>query len=183
MLVSSADTATPLKMQHDNMSTQLNTYRLFTQLTVVVMAIAFCATGCKKNQKTTLSPIDYSATAEQLFEKASFAFERERWADAEKMFSEVRRQYPYSRFASTAEIRSADCLFSQGSLAEAAVAYQHFLKTYPTHPEAPFAAFRRSVAYFKQIPGDFFIMPPSHERDRSATRDARAAIADRKSVV
>lgn len=134
------------------------------------------ATGCQKNKATTKTTFDYTGTAEQLFEKAAYAFDRERWNDAEKMFTSIRRQYPYSRFAATAELRSADCLYSQGSYAEAVVAYQHFLKTYPTHPEASHAMFRKAAAHFRQIPKDFFLLPPSYERDRSATREARSAL-------
>src|SRR5512137_1279365 len=104
-------------------------------------------------------------------------FDDEDCVEAEKIFEDVRRQFPYSNYAADSELRLADCKLSQGNNAEAAVAYQQFVKAHPTHQDAHYAAFKRGVAFYEQIPGDWLIMPPPYERDQSATRDARAAFA------
>jgi outer membrane protein assembly factor BamD len=35
-----------------------------------------------------------------------------------------------------------------------------------------YASFRIGEAYYKQLPGDFWLFPPSFEKDQSATEDA-----------
>ena len=143
--------------------------------TLVILVFAgSCASSRGYQSKSAL---DYSKSAEMLYNNGVFAFEKERWADAEKIFLDVGRKYPYSKFAPLSELRVADCHFNLGSHAEAAVEYQHFLKTYPTHGQAPYAAFKKAEAYYEQIPGEWFLTPPAHEKDQTATRDARAALA------
>lgn len=132
--------------------------------------------GCAATPKT-LSSLDYSQAAHATYEDALRTFERERWTEAQSAFAQVKTDYPYSKYASLAELRMADCSFNLGSHAEAAVGYQHFIKLYPTHPEAHYAAFKKGESYYAQIPSDWVLTPPSYEKDQTATRDARAALA------
>ncbi|MBN2341571.1 MAG: outer membrane protein assembly factor BamD [Deltaproteobacteria bacterium] len=140
-------------------------------LVLTMSIVCSCATT-----KTRPSYLDYSESARLLFQDATKAFDRERWTDAQNLFNEVKAEFPYSKYAPLAELRIADCSFELGSHAEAAVGYQHFIKLYPTHPEAHYAAFRKGESYYAQIPSDWFLTPPSFEKDQTATRDARAAL-------
>ena len=142
---------------------------IFTIITAVYVA------SCAGTQRD-VSYLDYSEAARIKYEDAVRRFDRERWTEAQNMFNDVKAEYPYSKYAPLAELRIADCAFELGSHAEAAVGYQHFLKLYPTHPEAAYAAFRKGEAYYAQIPSDWFLTPPSWEKDQTATRDARAAL-------
>lgn len=137
--------------------------------------VASLLSGCAQTQKQN-SLLDYTKSAKQMYEVALEEFDDEDCVEADKLFQDVRRQFPYSRYAPLAELRIADCHFIQGSNAEAAVSYQHFVQTHPTHEEAHYAAYKRGVAYYEMIPGDWIITPPPHERDQSATRDARSAL-------
>ena len=94
-----------------------------------------------------------------------------------RVIDDVRKQFPYSRFAVLSELRLADCQFMMDNAAQAAVMYKQFVKTHPTHDEAHYASFRRGLCYYEMIPGDWIITPPPHERDQTATRDARAAFS------
>jgi outer membrane protein assembly factor BamD len=121
--------------------------------------------------------LDYSRSAKELYDSAMEQFDDEDCVEAEKLFEDVRRQFPYSKYAPESELRLADCKLSQGNNAEAAVAFEQFVKAHPTHKDADYAAYKRGVAFYEMIPGDWLIMPPPYERDQSATRDARAAFA------
>jgi outer membrane protein assembly factor BamD len=121
--------------------------------------------------------LDYSRSAKELYETAMEEFDDEDCVEAEKLFEDVRKQFPYSKYAADSELRLADCKLSQGNNAEAAVAYQQFVKAHPTHEDAHYAAYKRGVAFYEMIPGDWLITPPPYEKDQSATRDARAAFA------
>ncbi|MBN2529970.1 MAG: outer membrane protein assembly factor BamD [Deltaproteobacteria bacterium] len=143
--------------------------------TLFLIITVICMTACATTSRPALS-MDYSESARILYKDAVRRFDRERWTEAQNMFSEVKAQYPYSKYAPLSELRIADCAFELGSHAEAAVGYQHFLKLYPTHPEAQYAAFRKGESYYAQIPADWFLSPPSYEKDQTATKDARAAL-------
>lgn len=151
--------------------------KYFTVITKTLLAIlCVAAIACSAKQKND-TYLNYSESAKVMFDNGMESFERGRWAEADKIFIEVKRQFPYSRYASYALLRIGDCHFSLGSHPEAAVSYRQFLKTYPTHEEAHYAAFRVSESYYEQIPGDWLLLPPSHERDQTATRDARSSLA------
>ena len=139
-------------------------------LAAFVLLFSACAGRTKSD-----SLINYTQTAEKQFSEAMDEFDDEDCATAEKLFSEVRKQFPYSRYAVLSELRLADCQFIQGNHAEAAVMYQQFVKMHPTHEEAHYAAYKQGLSYYEMIPGDWKITPPPHERDQAATRDARAA--------
>jgi len=70
------------------------------------------------------------------------------------------------------ELRLADCDFAEENYTEAASAYRRFVRLHRTHEDADHAAYHRGLAYHKMIPTDWFLVPPSIERDMSATRDA-----------
>lgn len=142
----------------------------------IVFSLTFVfGAGCAETQRTD-SLLDYTKSAKLMFEEAMEEFDDEDCIEAEEVFQEVRRQFPYSKYAPLSEVRLADCAFIQGKHAEAAVSYQHFLKAHPTHEEAHYAAYKKGMSYYEMIPSDWIITPPPHERDQSATRDARAAL-------
>ena len=65
-----------------------------------------------------------------------------------------------------------DCHFKNEAYPEAIQTYRQFVRIRPSHKEIPYARFRIAEAYYNQIPGGWFMTPPSHERDQSAARDA-----------
>jgi outer membrane protein assembly factor BamD len=145
------------------------------------LAILFCfitipLTSCiGKASKSKGSVLDYTRSAELQYMEALDEYEDRDCVSAEPHFQDVRRNFPYSRYAVLAELRLADCQFVQGNHAEAAVMYEQFVKAHPTHEDAHYAAYRRGLCYYEMIPTDWLIMPPSYERDQASTRDARMA--------
>jgi outer membrane protein assembly factor BamD len=92
--------------------------------------------------------------------------------NAEPTFREIRREFPYSRFAALSELRIGDCQFKNEAYPESIQTYRQFVRIRPSHKEIPYARFRIAEAYYNQIPGGWFMTPPPHERDQSAARDA-----------
>jgi outer membrane protein assembly factor BamD len=150
--------------------------RMNIRISLLLLTVLLVAVGCVQKGRAR-SWLTYSESAEALYEKGVVAFERRRWTDAAAIFTEVVREYPYSKFVAVSELRIADCRFFQGSHAEAAVTYDQFLKTYPTHAQAHYAAFMKCRSYYEQIPGHWFLTPPNHEKDLTATQDARIALS------
>ncbi len=121
------------------------------------------------NAKRMLDPNDDARTG---YEKALLDFRRGDCLSAEPMFHEIRREFPYSRFAALAELRIGDCQFKNEAYPEAIQTYRQFVRIRPSHKEIPYARFRIAEAYYNQIPGGWFMTPPAAERDQSAARDA-----------
>ena len=71
---------------------------------------------------------DYSRNAERQFQKAMEEFDDEDCATADVLFSEVRKEFPFSRFAVLSELRLADCQFIQENYGQAAIMYKQFVK-------------------------------------------------------
>lgn len=116
--------------------------------------------------------LSYGENARRSYDNAYQAFEDRDCLTADPLFRRIRREYPYSRYAALAELRIADCHVLENQYTEAVRAYRSFVRHRPAHPDVPYAQFKIAEAYFRQIPGDFFLSPPPHERDQGATRNA-----------
>ncbi|MFW2389081.1 MAG: outer membrane protein assembly factor BamD [Polyangiales bacterium] len=138
-------------------------------LLAFVVACSSSSGSFKKTGKSTLDPNDDARTG---YEKALLQFRRGDCLSAEPTFREIRREFPYSRFAALAELRIGDCQFNNEAYPEAIQTYRQFVRIRPSHKEMPYARFRIAEAYYNQIPGGWFMTPPASERDQSAARDA-----------
>ncbi len=137
-----------------------------------VITIAVLVLGACGSSQNNLGKVRFARTARVNYEQGMASLEHRNWDRSRRYFRHVRREFPYSRFASLAELRLADCEYGEENFSEAATAYRRFLRLHPTHPQADHAAFRRGLSYYKTIPSDWFLVPPSIEKDMSATRDA-----------
>jgi len=136
---------------------------------LTLLSLAMACGGSSGTGKSTLDPDDDARTG---YEKALLDFRRGDCLSAEPTFREIRREFPYSRFAALAELRIGDCQFKNEAYPEAIQTYRQFVRIRPSHKEIPYARFRIAEAYYNQIPSGWFMTPPSHERDQSAARDS-----------
>lgn len=103
--------------------------------------------------------------AEILYKEAKELIGKSRYIQANEKLNSIRSQYPYSFYATPAELLQADVLFSQESYAEAASAYILFRDFHPKHAEIPYVVFRISESFYRQLPTTF-------DRDLSAGVEA-----------
>ncbi len=122
--------------------------------------------------------VRYQRTAEGNWKRGNAAFEDEEYLAAQRYFQYIRTKFPYSRFAPMSEVRIGDCQFERQRWLEAIDTYQSFVRTRPTHAQVPYAMYRTALGYYEQIPGDFFMLPPSHEKDQTAVRDASRKLSE-----
>jgi outer membrane protein assembly factor BamD len=138
----------------------------------LVLALAVAASAC--GGKGGATSVDYSVSAQKNYDKGMKELERQDWIAASKYFGFIKSRFPYSKYAVLAELRLADAEFGAEQFLEAIDAYRLFIKFHPTHEMVAngYASFRIGEAYFKQLPGDFWLFPPSYEKDQSSTEDA-----------
>ena len=83
----------------------------------------------------------------------------------------------YQTWLCLASLRIADTYFAQDQMPNAIEAYRRFIQLHPTHPDVPYAHYRIGLAYYEQLPGDWFFLPPAYEKDLASTGEAEAALA------
>jgi len=131
------------------------------------------AWGCAEIQGPA-HKVSYMETARSNFKKGAQELKDENYLDAVKFFQYVKNKFPFSRYSTLAELRIADAYFAQQKYLEAINAYKLFLKFHPIHPEVKsgYVSYKICQSYVEQIPSDWFLVPPSYEKDQGATKDA-----------
>ena len=140
---------------------------------ILMMTLAFALlVGCPDESADR----SYAGSARHTYQLGAEAFEDGDYLEAIKHFNFVRNKYAYSKYSALADVGVADCYFEQGKYVEAIEAFRTFTQNRPTHRKVPYAMWRVGVSHFEQIPSDFFLLPPVHEKDQGSTRDALAAM-------
>lgn len=134
----------------------------------LVSVLAACA------GKSGTGAVEYSVSAQKNYEKGLKELDNKDWVAAAKYFGFIKSRFPFSKYAVLAELRLADAEFGAEQYIEAIDSYRLFIKFHPTHEMVAngYATFRIGESYYKQLPGDFWLFPPSFEKDQSSTEDA-----------
>jgi outer membrane protein assembly factor BamD len=106
-----------------------------------------------------------STEAEILYKEAKAMVEKSRFIQATEKLNTLRSQYPYSFYATHAELLQADILFAQENYAEAAAAYILFRDFHPKYEQLGYVVYRISESFYRQLPDTF-------DRDLSAGMEA-----------
>lgn len=120
----------------------------------------------------------FAATAKENYDLGVEAMEDSSWLEASQYLEHVRTKYPYSQYAAEAELRLADTAFAQGHWVEAIDGYKNFIRFRPGHAQVDWASFRIGEAHYEAIPSDFFLFPPSTQKDQTEVRAARDSLRD-----
>lgn len=139
---------------------------------VSIVLLAGCASTGSTRSVASDGSGEGADDARALYEEAYLRFRDDDCLDAEPKFRRVRREFPYSRYAALADLRIGDCQMQSNANTEAIQTFQTFVRYRSSHPLVPYARFRIAEAHFDQIPSDWLLAPPSHERDLSEARDA-----------
>lgn len=140
---------------------------------VVLAGVLAVLTACGGKGGGT-GAVEYSVSAQKNYERGVKELESKDWIAASKYFGFIKTRFPYSKYAVLSELRLADAEFGAEQYVEAIDSYRLFIKFHPTHEMVAngYATFRIGEGYYKQLSGDFWMFPPSYEKDQSATEDA-----------
>ncbi|MBS1150319.1 MAG: competence lipoprotein ComL [Myxococcaceae bacterium] len=157
------------------------TIQTAVRVSSLIAALSLC--GCQTLKGIFTSTADnpnvtYGEDAESNIAKGNDALDSKNYAEAQKYFDYVKSKYPYLEAAKVAELRLADTDFERDRFGEARDRYLTFVKIHPTHPRLDYAAFRAALAYYKDIPSDFFLLPPSEEKEQVNVRNTLTAMKD-----
>lgn len=118
-------------------------------LKFVLFIFAFTLISCATKRPTG------STEAEVLFKEAKDLISKSRYIQATEKLNSIRSQYPYSYYATHAELLQADILFAQENYAEAASAYILFRDFHPKYTELGYVIFRISESFYRQLPSTY----------------------------
>lgn len=137
-----------------------NSYNSFFVSLLIVGSIA-CSnllTACSSKEKNADTPDGAYAIAQELDKE-------ELWERAIPKYQEVKNKFPYSKFATMAELAIADCHYKDEAYGEAQVSYQSFKDLHPKHPQIDYVTQRLAMSFFNQL-------PPTIDRDLTLASSA-----------
>lgn len=125
-------------------------------LVLFIIILTFC--GCSSQRPKG------STEAEVVYKEALELVDDERFLLATEKLNSLRSQYPYSYYATHAELLQADILFKQENYVEAASAYILFKDFHPKHKKLDYVIWRIAESFYNQLPSTFDRdLSPGHE--------------------
>jgi outer membrane protein assembly factor BamD len=115
--------------------------------------------------------LTYSDDARAGYNEALKSFRAKEWDDAKALFGEIKKLFPYTRYARLAELRLADIDFEQEKFSESITGYREFVQNHKNDPDIEYARYRITRALFRDI-DDTIFLPPQEERDQATASEA-----------
>jgi outer membrane protein assembly factor BamD len=139
------------------------------------LAVATVGACGGKNGPTA---VDYSVSAQKNYERGMKMLGDKEWIAAAKYFAFIKSRFPYSKYAVLAELRLADAQYGAEQYLESVDSYKMFSKLHPTHEQVAngYVSLRIAEAYYEMLPSDFWLVPPSYEKDQSSIEDAETEL-------
>lgn len=108
------------------------------------------------------------AAADKLYNQATDALDAEDYEEAARLYEELERQYPYSRWATQAQLMAAYAVYADMQYERALAALDRFIELHPGHKDVDYAHYLKALSHYEQI--------TDVKRDQSRTRAALAAL-------
>ncbi|MBC6497728.1 MAG: outer membrane protein assembly factor BamD [Alphaproteobacteria bacterium GM7ARS4] len=109
------------------------------------------AHGCS-GARDVLDLNEYSErSVASIYNEALAILYEERYGDAAKLFEEVERQYPYSWWATKAQMMAAFAYYHINEYQDAILTADRFIGLHPGHRYVPYAYYLKGMSYYEQI--------------------------------
>jgi outer membrane protein assembly factor BamD len=122
-------------------------------LNMVLLAVALTLGACGGKDVETKTLVEGQTTkpVEVLYNEAADALDDEEYRRAKGLFEEVERQYPYSKWATKAQLMSAFAAYQDDKYDEAIFAIDRFTELHPGNEDIDYAYYLKALAYYEQI--------------------------------
>lgn len=111
-----------------------------------------------------------SESPEQLYNNGIDALHQGRYATAVTQFDAVQNFYPYSSWATSAELMEGFTEYKRYHYTDAIAQLDRFIQLHPAHHDIAYAYYLRALCYYEQI--------ADIQRDQKSTQDAMAALQE-----
>jgi outer membrane protein assembly factor BamD len=130
----------------------------FALLVAAALPIAGCSLFDKKEEVAPDEPAD------KLYSEGLGGIEKGDYEAANKKFSEVDRQHPYTDWGRKAVLMTTYTNYRRGKYTDAIQSGQRYVQLHPTSPDAAYAQYLVGMSYYNQV--------PDVSRDQDTTRKA-----------
>lgn len=126
-------------------------WRRFACLFACLAALSACESmesifgSVEEDRKAAERPV------EVIYNNAMDLLEAQWYESAATEFDEVERQYPYSKWATKAQLMSGYAYYMNGKYDEAIIALDRFIELHPGNRDAPYAYYLKALSYYEQI--------------------------------
>ena len=102
-------------------------------------------TACGGDNKDVNAQLEPEQPAQQLYNKAQAAYDREEYVEAARLFDEVERQHPYSQLAVQSQLNAALSAYKNLRYDEAIIGFDRFVELHPGHEQVPYALYMKGL--------------------------------------
>ena len=128
-------------------------------------------TACADSTDKTLDDdVANAPPVEELYNTALDTLEQSKYKKASDQFDEVEQQYPYSQWATKAQLMSSYADYMNGDYDDAIIGLERFIQLHPSHEDIAYAYYLKALAYYDQI--------TDIGRDQLVTKRALESLSD-----
>jgi outer membrane protein assembly factor BamD len=142
-------------------------------LLLLAPLLAGCGGGTDQQANTSGPP----RPAEELYNNGMDALAANRYATAADQFNSIEQNYPFSQWASRAELMLGYTQYLQNNYDQAISTLDRYIQLHPTGPDIAYVYYLRALCYYEQI--------ADVQRDQKMTVEAMRAlqeVADRHAL-
>ncbi|MFZ5569392.1 MAG: outer membrane protein assembly factor BamD [Thermodesulfobacteriota bacterium] len=110
-----------------------------------IILVLFSMAGCSWFQT------EPDKSAEELAQEGKEYFASERYKKAIDSYKRLKDWYPFSKYATEAELKIADAHFEIEEYTDAILAYEEFENLHPTNENTPYVIYQIGYCYFVQV--------------------------------
>lgn len=127
-----------------------NTFYM-TVMVALTLGLAACSGNKKEQAEQSADVVTETKSVEQLYNEAADALDAKEYRRATRLFEDVERQYPYSKWATKAQLMAAFAAYQDDSYDEAILAIDRFIDLHPGNEDIDYAYYLKALAYYEQI--------------------------------
>lgn len=127
----------------------MKNHLFITVFAVAALLLSSCASSSTKTDAAEGS--EPTKSVEELYNEAADALDAKEYRRATTLFEEVERQYPYSKWATKAQLMAAFAAYESDSYDEAVLALDRFIELHPGNEDIDYAYYLKALAYYEQI--------------------------------
>jgi len=117
---------------------------------VIVVCAAAMLSACS-GTASEVGDMPKEEPVEQLYLQATNAMDARKFKEAARMFDEVERQHPYSKWATRAQLMAAYAHYQDLEYDDALLALERFIQLHPGNEDIAYAYYLRALCYYEQI--------------------------------
>ena len=135
-------------------------------LPLMICTLGACSTKGNDEQEVLLQ--EEQMPVETLYNRAADALDSGGHVEATKLFEDVERQYPYSQWATKAQLMAAYSSYEAQLYDDAILALDRFIQLHPGNDHVDYAYYLKALSLYEQI--------SDVRRDQKMTKDALDAL-------